>query len=161
MKLMFVIFTVFLLAGGTSARADASNVSVDWSFVHGSTNHAVAITIKNVSREELKVRHPGLSQAIAFVVMDDRGNPLQPEGVAKVDARHKDIVLTSGGTFEYTMDQLVELADSQGLAFPFLTGTALCAYKLKEGSEYRVTVIYRPYLHREGVASVEHVVTFK
>ncbi len=50
---------------------------------------------------------------------------------------------------------------SEGLAFPFLTGTGLCAYKLKEGNKYRVTVIYRPYADREGVASTEHMVTFK
>lgn len=161
MKLTFVMFAVLFWAGGTPARADSPTVSVDWSLAQGSNHHAVAITIKNVSVQELKVQHPGNREAIAFVVMDDHGNVMKSEGVAKVDPSRQDIVLKPGGTFEHADSQWAELADSQGLAFPFLTGTGLFAYKLKERSNYRVTVIYRPYTDREGVASAEQIVTFK
>jgi hypothetical protein len=140
---------------------DSPTVSVDWSFAQGSNHPAVAITIKNVSVEELKVQHPGNREAIAFVVMDDHGNVMKPEGVAKVDPSRLDIVLKPGGTFEYTDNHRTELAHEQGLTLPFLTGTALFAYNLKEGNNYRVTVIYRPYADREGVASAEQVMTFK
>ena len=161
MRSTFLGLVVFLLAVGTPARADAPIVSVGWALAQASKHHQVVITIKNVSGQEFKVQHPGNRQAIAFVVRDDQGDVMKPEGVAKVDPRHQDIVLKPGETFEYAESQLSELAQEKGLTLPFLTGTGLFAYKLKEGNNYRVTVIYRPYADREGVASAEQVVTFK
>jgi len=161
MRLMLLVFAVFLLSAATSAGADGPTVSVDWSFGQGTNRHAAVITIKNLSGQELKIQHPGNRQAIAFVVMDDYGNVITPEGVAKVDPRHQDIVLKAGETFEHTDSQWTKLAQEKGLTLPFLTGTGLFAHKLTEGSSYRVTVIYRPSADSEGVASTEKVVTFK
>ena len=160
MRLMTLVFAV-LLAAGAPARVDGPALTVDWSFAQGSNHHAVAITIKNISGEEMEVQHPGNRRAIVFVVMDEQGNVIRPEGVAKVDPMRQDIVLKPGGTFEHVMAQWAELAHSEGLVYPFLSGTGLFAYKLKEGSKYRVTVIYRPFADREGVASTEHIVTLK
>ena len=161
MRLMLLVFAVFLLFAVTPARADGPTVSVDWSFGQGTNRHAAVITIKNLSVEELKVQHPGNRQAIAFVVMDDHGNVIAPEGIAKVDPRHQDIVVRSGETREHMDSQLTELAQEKGLTLPFLTGTGLFAYKLTKGSSYRVTVIYRPNAEGAGIASAEKVVTFK
>ncbi len=161
MRLMLPVFAVFLLSAGASARADGPTVSVDWSLGQGTNRHAAVITIKNLSGQELKIQHPGNRQAIAFVVMDDHGNVMKPEGVAKVDPMRQDIVVKPGGTFEYTDTQWTECAQEKGLTLPFLTGTGLFAHKLTEGSSYRVTVIYRPSALSEGVASTEKVVTFK
>jgi hypothetical protein len=159
--MMFPVFAVFLLAITTPARADVPTVTVDWCFAKGSHHHAVAITIKNVSGQELRIQHPEDRQAIAIVVMDEHGNVMKPEGVAKVDPMRQDIVLKRGGTFEYTMLQSAELAQEKGLSLPFLTGTGLFAYNLKAGNNYRVTVIYRPYADRAGVTSAEQVMTFE
>ena len=142
-------------------RAEGPAVSVDWSLDQGTNGHAAVITIKNLSGQDLKIQHPGNRQAIAFVVMDDHGNVIKPEGVAKVDPRRQDIVLKPGGTFEYTDNQWTELAEEKGLTLPLLTGTGLFAHKLAEGSTYRVTVIYRPSAGSEGIASAERVVTFR
>ncbi|OPZ74734.1 MAG: hypothetical protein BWY82_00564 [Verrucomicrobia bacterium ADurb.Bin474] len=161
MRVMFPMFAAFLLAITSSARTDAPTVTVDWCFAKGSHHHAATITIKNVSGQELRIQHPDNRQAIAFVVMDEHGNVIKPEGVAKVDPRHQDIVLKLGETFEYTMRQSTELAQEKGLSLPFLTGTGLFAYNLKAGNKYRVTVIYRPYADRAGVASAEQVMTFE
>lgn len=155
------MIAVLILAATAPVRADVPSVSVDWCFAPRSNHHAVAITIKNVSGRELKVQHLGNRQAVAFVVMDDHGNVITPEGIVKVDPRHQDIVVRSGETLEHMDSQLTELAQKKGLTLPFLTGTGLFAYKLTKGTSYRVTVIYRPNAEGEGIASAEKVVTFK
>ncbi len=161
MKLMLVLIAAFSLIAGTSVWAGGPTVSVDWSLDKGTNRHAVAITIKNLSDQELKIQHPGNRLALAFIVMDDNGNVLTPEGVAKVDPRRQDISLKVAETYEYAESQWVKLAEEKGLSLPFLTGTGLFAYKLTEGKSYRVTVIYRPHAEGEGIASAEKVVTFK
>ena len=161
MRSMVLVFAVLLVSAATAERADGPTMNVDWSFGQGTNRHAAVITIKNLSGQELKVQYPGNRQAIAFVVMDDHGNVMKPEGVAKVDPIRQDVVLKPGGTFEYIESRWTELAQEKGLTLPFLTGTGLFAHKLTEGSSYRVTVIYRPFAASEGVASTEKVVTFK
>jgi hypothetical protein len=151
----------FSLIAGTSVWADAPTVSVDWSLDKGTNRHVVAITIKNLSDQELKIQHPANRLALAFIVMDDNGNVLTPEGVAKVDPRRQDISLKVAETYEYAESQWEKLAEEKGLRLPFLTGTGLFAYKLKEGKNYRLTVIYRPNAEGEGIASAEKVLTFK
>ena len=161
MRLISLVFTVFVLAVEAPVWAEVPIASVDWAFTQPANHHAVAITIKNISGQDQKMQHPGNRQAIAFVVIDDQGNVMKPEGVAKVDPMRQDVVLKPGGTFEYTTDRLAELVQEEGLSLPFLTGTGLFAYNLKTGSNYRVTVIYRPYAGRAGIASAEQVVMFK
>lgn len=161
MKAIILVLAVLLLSAGTSALADTPAVSVEWSFGLATNRHAVVIAIKNLSGQEIKIQHPGNRQAIAVVVMDAHGNVIVPEGVAKVDPRHQDIVLKAGETFEHMDNQLTKLAQEKGMTLPFLTGTGLFAYTLKAGATYRVTVVFRPYADGEGVASAEKVLTFK
>jgi hypothetical protein len=157
MRAMLPLFALFLLSVGTSARADGPTVSVDWRIGEGTNRHAAVIAIKNLSGQELTIQHPGNRRAILFTVTDDQGNVITPMGVAKVDPRHRNIVLKAGETFEHTDSQWCKLAQDNGLTLPFLTGTGLFACKLIEGHSYRVTVIYRPSADSEGVASAEKV----
>ena len=129
-------------------------LKVDWSLIPASTHGAIQITIRNVSPQEIEVQHPANRCAIAFVVMDERGNLVQPVGVAKVDPANATIKLKADEVFEYTIDR--HLAHARGLTLPFLTGTGLFAYDLKDRTSYRVTMIYRPHgLAGHGIASTE------
>jgi hypothetical protein len=129
-------------------------LKVDWSLKPASTHGTAQITIRNVSFQEIEVQHPANRCAIAFVVMDERGNMVQPVGVAKVDPPGATIKLKPGEVFRYTLDR--QLAHAKGLTFPFLTGTGLFAYDLKDETSYRVIMIYRPHgLAGHGIASTE------
>ena len=162
MKSRCLVAVVWILTVCTPVIAGQVTVTIDWEFAQGSKQHAAVVKIKNVCGHEIKVQNPAKSKAIAFVVMDDRGNLIEPQGVAKVEAvRREDIVLKPGGAFEHTDAQFAEMAHSKGLVFPFHTGTGLLAYELKEGRSYRVTAIYRPYADGDGVASTEHVFMFR
>jgi hypothetical protein len=131
-------------------------LKVDWSLIPASTHGTVQIAIRNVSPQEVEVQHPANRCAIAFVVMDERGNVVQPVGVAKVDPRNATIKLKPGETFEYALNQNSQLARARGLTLPFVTGTGLFAYDLKDGASYRITMIYRPHgLVSHGIASTE------
>ena len=96
----------------------------------------VQITIRNVSPQEIEVQYSANRCAIAFVVMDQRENVVQPVGVAKVDPRNSTIKLKPGETFEHALDQYSQLAHAKGLTLPFLTSTGLFAYDLKDGGVY-------------------------
>jgi hypothetical protein len=156
-RFILLVGLVGMVALPSLALAGDTELEVDWSLIPASSHRAVRITIKNTSAQDVEVQHPGNRCAIAFVVMDERGNLVQPVGVAKVDPRNATIKLKPGEVFEHALDQSSQLAHSKGLTLPFLTGTGLFAYDLKDGASYRVTVTYRPHgLASHGIASREH-----
>ncbi len=142
------------------SAADGAELEVDWAPIRSSGHRDVQIqvTIKNISAGEVEVQHPRNRCAIAFVVMDQHGNVVRPVGVAKVDPLKASIKLKPGESYVHRLEQRSQLARSQELALPFLTGTGLFAYDLKDGTGYRVTLIYRPHgLQHDGIASSERV----
>ena len=133
--------------------AEDVELKVDWS-LKGASTQGPEITITNVSSQEIEVQHPANRHAIAFLVMNERGNPVPPVGVAKVDPMHRTIKLKPGEAFAHTLDG--RTAHAKGLTFPFLAGTALFAYDLGDGADYRVIMIYRPQgMAGHGIASTE------
>lgn len=161
MKLIRLVL-LFLTLTICPAMAEEPALAVDWEFRQRSGQHETVITIRNTSDREVKVSHPDSRCAVAFIVVDDCGNLLQPEGVAKVDPQDGKIVIRPGKIYEYIDEQRTALARSKGLVLPFLTDTGLFAYQLKKGARYRATAIYRPYGEQsEGIASGEHIFVHK
>jgi hypothetical protein len=160
MKLSLFVTWVLLAALCASAAPYSPILVVECEPISERGHHHVVVRIKNISGRELTIQHPARPRALTFVVLNDDGNLMTPEGVAKVTPRQKTILLKPGETFEYQNSQLIELAHSKGLAFPFLTGTGLFAYDLEKGQQYWLTAIYRPQWRESGIASAEQLMTF-
>lgn len=141
-----------------SLGENISDISVDFYLVKRSGIHAVIVSLKNDSDKEVSLSHPDFINAIAFVVFDSRGNPITPTGIAKVTPKIQKFSLKPKETFEHTLHQYIKT----DFVFPFLTGTALFGYELKEGNSYRVIAIYRPYgKERGGICSKEKIIEFR
>ena len=134
-------------------------VSVDFELVRKLERCEVVVKITNRSNKEMTVEHPGNRYALAFLVMNELGNVVAPTGIAKVSrARHEDVVLKPGQTFEHTVAPAVR----QRCLFQFLTGSALFGYELEFGKTYRIVAVYRPEgKDGEGVCSKEQVIEFE
>ncbi len=156
---LIVIFVLFISTRLLFANND-SDIIVDFDI---SQSSEIIIKIKNISNKKLNLEHPDKQMALAFIVMNDAGNLIQPDGIAKVSPREQPITLKPGQIFEYLLSkQLFDLAKEKELSLPFLTGTALFGYTLEKGKTYRIIVVYRPYgKEKEGICSKEKIIKIK
>ncbi len=91
------------------------------------------LIIRNQGQTELRLPDPSNRMALAFLVMDDSGLPVQPQPLGKVDPGFQEFHLKSGESHVY---------ESTGLRF--LTGGAEYGYNLQRGQTYRIVAVYRP-----------------
>ena len=141
-----------------SLKADEAALRLSLSFSTGKAGIAPLLSIENISKSELSIMSPDSVNAIAFAVIDARtGNFVMPELLAKVEAvSHEPIALKPGDTLKCSSRDFTAISSSEGMLFPFHTGTALMAYRLEKGVNYRITAIYRPSgFEKNGVASEE------
>ena len=138
-----LLFTLALPIAVSAGEQGNIRIDID-TFVRNGT-HTATLKIKNLSGKKQFLRHPALQNGIAIIVMDEKGNIVPPEGIAKVSPVNKSLELSSGQEYEYTTPvQYAELAKKENVHFPFLTSTGLFGFKLKKGKIYRITAIYRP-----------------
>ncbi len=160
-KIYFLIAIFVLFISPTLLFANnTDDISIDFDI---SQTSEITVKIKNNSDKELTLEHPNQRNALAFMVMNNSGNLIQPVGIAKVDPRGQSITLKSKQVFEYSISkQLLDLAKEKELSLPFLTGTALFGYALEKGKRYRIIVVYRPYgKDKDGICSKEKIIKFK
>ncbi|MEK6693171.1 MAG: hypothetical protein AABY44_07070 [Nitrospirota bacterium] len=109
------------------------------------------VTVKNIGKQRVKAQSPTNRMAVAFIVLNSRGNVIEPEGKAKVDPTFQEKTLEPGSHFSEVF---------QGLKF--ITGTAQFGYVLKRGERYRVVAIYRPWgPDGVGICSKEETIELK
>jgi len=114
-------------------------------------NQSANLTITNVSSKFLQAASPFARNAVAFLVSDEYGNIVMPEGVAKVDPPSMTINLPVKKSSSFKFNNL-----------KFVTGTAMYDYRFKSGKTYRVVAIYRPAgLNGPGFSSNESIVEFE
>jgi len=154
-----------MLADGTDAKVatpliavGAPQVAVDFELVRQKTHCQVVVTITNRSHKDISIEHPGNRSALAFLVMNEHGNVIEPIGFAKVNrVKYEDISLKPGEIFRHT----VRGAGGRRL-FQFLTGTALFGYELEFGKTYRIVAVYRPEgPDGDGICSKEKAITYE
>ena len=150
-----LITAALLAASATGDKSGFDGLSVDFELVEDDEGRAVVVSITNTTDEDVSVEHPGNRYALAFLVMNDKGNVVEPRGLAKVDAAERELILKAGETFRHRVRQSVD----DEYTFQFLSGTALFGYKLDAGKTYRVVAIYRPLgPDGEGICSREKLV---
>ncbi|MBU4305273.1 MAG: hypothetical protein KJ893_06615 [Candidatus Omnitrophica bacterium] len=161
-KISLIILLVLITSFGAFAD-DINNITIDFDVLPYDEIYTIKLKIKNASEENLSLNHPDLQCIQAIIVMNESGNIIQPEGIAKVDPRWQSIILKSGQVFEYSISkQRLDLAKGKELSFPFLTGTSLFGYALEKGKTYRIIVVYRPYgKEKEGICSKEKIIELK
>jgi hypothetical protein len=139
------ILAMLLAPAGPGAGSGIDAISVDFDVVEKDGAFSVVVKITNHSDEDMSVEHPGNRYALMFLVMNELGNVVAPDGLAKVNQAERELVLKAGETLEHTVRQSVD----DEYTFQFLSGSALFGYKLEPGKTYRVVAIYRP-LGRDG-----------
>jgi len=90
------------------------------------------LTVTNPNKIPVTIQQITNRLVLALLVFDELGNPVSPEGTAKVDPGFDTLDLAPGAshTFEF-----------KGLSF--LTGSILQSYELEAGKKYRVIAVYR------------------
>jgi len=144
---------------GTLVMPGDPKIVVEFELVRKLERCDVEVKITNRSDTAITVEHPGNRYALAFLVMNELGNVVEPVGLAKVNrAKHEAIVLKPGETFTHTVVSSVR----PRCLFQFLSGSALFGYELEFGKTYRVVAVYRPEgKDGEGVCSAEKVIEFE
>jgi len=106
------------------------------------------LTIINLENKDIKIFHPSNRQAFTFFVIDHYGNPLPPQGYAKVDPPSNGVLtVAKKGSYNY------KISPSSELYFPYLSGTAQFGFALNKNEKYRMHVVYRPYGGTYGATS--------
>lgn len=107
------------------------------------------LSLTNQSDKALEIFHPSNRRAFTFHIVDDLGNIVTPQGIAKVDPMGGVLDISEGGAFNYDLN-----ANNMNF-FPFLTDSALFGYPLETGKTYTVSVTYRPYGGKYGTITSE------
>ena len=162
-SIFLIMILVILVFPFLSYANNANAIRVDFDISQRLETYEVVVKIKNNSDKELFLAHPNQRYALAFMVMDNHGNLIQPVGIAKVDPKDQSIKVKPGQVFEYSISkQHLNLAKEQKLILPFLTETALFGYPLEKDKTYRIIVVYRPYgINKDGICSEEKIIKFK
>jgi len=146
-----VIVSDYAIAVGFAPKVDLPdnvNINVQLS-VH--PNQSANLIITNESSKFFKAASPFARNAVAFLVSDEYGNIVKPEGVAKADPPSMTINLPVKKSSSFIFNNL-----------NFVTGTAMFGYRFKLGKKYRVVAIYRPAgLDGPGFSSTESIVEFE
>jgi hypothetical protein len=150
------VLAALVAPAGPGAGSGFDAISVDFDVLEEDGTLSVVVRITNSSDEDLSVEGPGNRYALMFLVMNEHGNVVAPEGIAKVTRVQGELVLKAGETVEHT----VRAAANDKALFQYLSGTALWGYELERGAAYRVVAIYRPLgKDGEGICSREKLVT--
>ncbi|MCB4757275.1 MAG: hypothetical protein LHV69_09675 [Elusimicrobia bacterium] len=125
-------------SGNTIVPPDA-DIEVGLELKQGLTTNDLSeadgiITVKNIGKKTVKVQSLNNRMVVAFVVLNEHGNVIQPVGIAKVDPRFQEKSLESNSQFSEVFKGL-----------KFITGTGQFGYNFKKGESYRVVAIYRPW----------------
>ena len=91
------------------------------------------LVVSNPSDTALTIQDATNRLVLAFLVFDTLGNPVAPQGTAKVDPAFATRTLGSRGTYTHPLDTL-----------DFVTGSIQQSYLFKCGQTYRVIAVYRP-----------------
>ena len=91
------------------------------------------LVVSNPSDTTLTIQAATNRLVLAFLVFDRLGNPVAPQGVAKVDPGFDTRTLGARGTYTHQLDTL-----------DFVTGSAQHSYSFQRGQTYRVIAVYRP-----------------
>ena len=141
MKLYLCLISSLFLSLGTADTSDShlpiilpapTNIEVQLSI---SSDSQVSVSITNVGEALIKdVAHPlEYVGATSFLVTDQYGNLVKPEGLAKINPRKGLINLPVKKTSYFKLNSL-----------RFISGTGLFEYKLTKGKQYRIIAVYRP-----------------
>jgi len=91
------------------------------------------LAVSNPSDTALTIQDATNRLVLAFLVFDALGNPVAPQGTAKVDSAFATRTLGARGTYTHPLGTL-----------DFVTGSIQQSYTFKRGQTYRVIAVYRP-----------------
>ena len=161
-RLLLLLLPVLLaIPGFRSHGADPTNndIAVAFEFHREANDTDLILQITNNSKEDQVLQAPDQRQIVQFVIMDQSGTAIAPQGVAKVDPARRDLIVKAGATIDVSLNEYAKIASDRDMFFSYLTGTGLFAHKLDEGKKYRVIAIYRAFgKEHEGFTSNEKLI---
>ena len=104
-SIFLIMILVILVFPFLSYANNANSIRVDFDISQRLETYEVVVKIKNNSDKELFLAHPNQRYALAFMVMDNHGNLIQPVGIAKVDPKDQSIKVKPGQVFEYSISK--------------------------------------------------------
>jgi hypothetical protein len=135
---------------------------VDFKLVRKKEHCEIVLKLTSKWEKEMTLTHPANMGAMAFLLMDERGNVIAPVQLNK-DADigyedHPNIKLKPGATLEF----VVSKSSNRKELLSFLSDSGHFAYTLEFGRTYRIVAVYRPArIYSEGVCSPEKVIKFE